>query len=293
MVDDGTGSFAVGVIQTPAGGFSAGAVRAFGSRVAPHDLLVLPEMANTPYFPLDGVDAVHRPRSTDHPLATTLKPYQELAHRTRSYVAIGLCLTDGHRVRNAAVVLDRDGGLVDGRGLTTGTPRTIYDKTHLCNVRGYGSCFTEDAHFEPGPELVTWDLDCGRLGVLICYDRHFPGAWASLTSQAVDIVAVPTASPDGTAETFAAEMQAMALQQSVVVAVANRHGREVLGNSDVTYLGQSMVIAPDGRIAETAAPGSPAIASATFASTTVATTARAMGMRQAQRPDLYSYQPTS
>ena len=114
MVDDGTGSFAVGVIQTPAGGFSAGAVRAFGSRVAPHDLLVLPEMANTPYFPLDGVDAVHRPRSTDHPLATTLKPYQELAHRTRSYVAIGLCLTDGHRVRNAAVVLDRDGGLVDG-----------------------------------------------------------------------------------------------------------------------------------------------------------------------------------
>lgn len=293
MSDDNTGPFTVGVIQTPAGGFSAEAVNALGSGLAPHDLLVLPEMANTPYFPLNGVDAVHCPDRNDYPLGTTLGPYQALAHRTRSNVVVGLCFTDGHRVRNAAVVLNRNGCLIDGRGLTSGSPRSIYDKTHLCNVRGYGSAFTEDDHFEAGSELVTWDLDFGRLGVLICYDRHFPGAWASLTSQAVDIVAVPTASPEGTRETFAAEMQAMALQQSVVVAVANRQGREVLGNSDVTYLGHSMVIGPDGRIQQTATSRTPAVASGTFASTTVAATARAMGLRQSQRPDLYTYQPTS
>jgi predicted amidohydrolase len=293
MSDGRTDNFTVGVIQTPAGGVGANAVVDIAEGLSSHDLLVLPEMANTSYFPLSGVDEGHRPGPNDHDLGPTLEPYRALAERTRSYVVAGLCITDGDRVRNAAVVLDRNGCLLEGRGLSSGLRRAVYDKTHLCNVRGYGSTFTEDDHFEPGPELMIWDLDFARLGVLICYDRHFPGAWAALTSHGADIVAVPTASPQGTKVTFAAEMQAMALQQSVVVAIANRQGREDLGRSDVTYLGQSMVIAPDGRIAQIAGTDGPGFASATFEPTAVPATARAMGMRQAQRPDLYTYQPTS
>lgn len=289
----GSGQFVIGAVQTPAGGIDAATTEALLDELEPHDVLVFPEMANTPYFPLAGVSAQHHPGRDDLPLAAALEPFRLVAERARSYVVAGLCFTDGHRVRNAAVVLDRSGCVLEGRGLSSGSSRAVYDKTHLCNVRGYGSTFVEDAHFEPGPELMVWDLDVARLGVLVCYDRHFPGAWATLTAHGVDIVAVPTASPEGTAETFAAEMQAMALQQSVVVAIANRRGREDLGHSDVRYLGQSMVVAPDGRIAQNAGSSRFGVASATFERATVPTTARAMGMRGAQRPDLYTYQSTS
>ncbi|PKW18524.1 carbon-nitrogen hydrolase family protein [Saccharopolyspora spinosa] len=283
----------VGVVQTPAGGIEPPAVLDLGRTLRRHDLIVFPEMANTPYFPLAGVDPRYVPGRQAFPLEQVLDPYQVLARRLASNMVVGVCFTDGRRVRNAAVVLDRQGELVEGKGSTTGNFRSVYDKTHLCNVRGYGSTFVEDDHFHAGPELLTWDLDFARIGVLICYDRHFPGAWATLTANSADIVAVPTASPEGTKPVFAAEMQAMALQQSVLVAVANRHGREALGKSDVSYLGQSMIIGPDGRIVQIAGTGSASTATATFAGTAVATTAREMGMRGAQRPDLYTYRPTS
>src|SRR5688500_6281161 len=51
------GNVTVGVIQTPVGGIDAEAVNAFASDLTSHDLLVFPEMANVPYFPLNGVDA--------------------------------------------------------------------------------------------------------------------------------------------------------------------------------------------------------------------------------------------
>ncbi|MFF0144746.1 N-carbamoylputrescine amidase [Amycolatopsis sulphurea] len=293
MSEPPAGDLTVGVVQTPAGGIEPAAVLDLGRTLGRHDLLVFPEMANTPYFPLAGVDPRNRPGPRALPLEEVVDPFRTLAKRLSANLVAGVCFTDGRRVRNAAVVLDRDGRIVAGRGVTSGEYHAVYEKTHLCTVRGYGSTFVEDEHFEAGPELLTWDLDFGRIGVLVCYDRHFPGAWATLTANSADIVAVPTASPQGTEPTFAAEMQAMALQQSAVVAVANRHGREVLGDSDVTYLGQSMVIGPDGRIARIADAGPGTTATGAFAKTAIATTARAMGLRGAQRPDLYTYRPTS
>lgn len=276
------------VLQSPAGGVGGPEVKSLAAALPPSDLVVIPELANTPYFPLGGVGTGSIPHGTDLLLAEQLKPYQDLARGLRAYVVAGLCVGGPHGLRNCAVVVGRDGNLVPGRGLRSGSRHDVYDKTHLCNVRDYGARFLEDDYFVAGDELVTWDLDFARIGVLICYDRHFPGAWSALRSAGAELVAVPTASPAGTSDTFLAEMQTMALQHSVFVAVANRHGRESLDNSDVDYLGQSAVIGPAGRVQAVAPPGAPCHASGTFSRAELTATVGAMGLLGARRPDLYA-----
>ncbi|MEO3861506.1 carbon-nitrogen hydrolase family protein [Acrocarpospora sp. B8E8] len=275
--------------QVPAGGVDADAIDAIHLAAGRHDLIVFPEMANVPYFPV--APALHEW------LADTLagqdeeslfSPYRRLARRTGSYVVAGLCLPGPDLTRNAAVVFDRAGELLPGRGLLSGEAALSYDKTHLCNVRHYGSVFLEDQYFRAGPELVVWDLDFARMGVLICYDRHFPEAWSTLRANDVGIVAVPTASPAGTAPTFLAEMQAMTLQQSVYAVVANRAGPESLpGIWTTEYLGQSAVFGPDGSVLNVAGDGLFAQACAPYDTAALDSVRAAMGLATSRRPALY------
>jgi N-carbamoylputrescine amidase len=280
---------ALTAVQVAAGGLGAAAVDGIEIEPGRHDLIVLPELTNLPYFPvvpdLHGWLAGALAGQDEQSL---FAPYRRLARRAGSYVVVGLCLPGPDRSRNAAIVFDRAGQVLAGTGLQSGAERRAYDKTHLCNVRHYGSVFLEGQYFEPGPELVVWNLDFARLGVLICYDRHFPEAWSTLRAAGADIVAVPTASPVGTRPTFLAEMQAMALQQSVYAVVANRAGAEPLPGGAVTeYLGYSAVLGADGAVLSAATGGAFEQASAGYDGATLDSIRTAMGLAASRRPALY------
>ena len=62
---------------------------------------------------------------------------------------------------NAAAVIEADGTLL-------GT----YRKTHIPHV---GPCFWEKFYFKPGNlGYPVFDTSVGKIGLMICYDRHFP-----------------------------------------------------------------------------------------------------------------------
>ena len=67
---------------------------------------------------------------------------------------------------NTAAVIDADGSYL-GK----------YRKTHLPQVKG----FWEKFYFRPGNlGYPVFDTAVGRIGVYICYDRHFPEGWRAL-----------------------------------------------------------------------------------------------------------------
>ncbi|WP_432974747.1 carbon-nitrogen hydrolase family protein [Dactylosporangium sp. CA-233914] len=275
--------------QVPAGGLTSAAVDGLELAAGRHDLVVLPELANLPYFPVaPDLEQWLAGALAGQDEESLFAPYRRLARRAGSYVVAGLCLPGPTRSRNAAVVFDRAGELVPGTGVLSGAQRRVYDKTHLCDVRHYGSVFLESRYFEPGPELVVWDLDFARIGVLICYDRHFPEAWSTLRRAGADIVAVPTASPVGTAPTFLPEMQAMSLQQSLYTVVANRVGAESLPHVGVSeYLGRSAVLGPDGTVLSVAGGEAFDLACAPYDAASLDSVRGAMGFAPSRRPDLY------
>ena len=73
---------------------------------------------------------------------------------------------------NCALLFGRDGSLV-GR----------YYKTHLQ---------THDHRFRPGQHLEVFDLDFGRVGIVICADRRWPESIRTLRLQGAEICLMPT-----------------------------------------------------------------------------------------------------
>ena len=86
-----------------------------------------------------------------------------------------------------------------------------YRKNHLPQVKG----FWEKFYFRPGNlGYPVFDTAVGRIGVYICYDRHFPEGWRALGLAGAQIVFNPSAT------------SARALVLPVEAGAARRRGRQ-------------------------------------------------------------------
>lgn len=145
---------------------------------------------------------------------------------------------------NTAVVIDRQGDLL-GR----------YRKMHIPD----DPLYYEKFYFTPGDlGFLSHSTDCGRLGVLVCWDQWFPEA-ARLTALAgAQLIFYPTAIGwlDGESEEMNQAQHAAwetiqrshAISNGVFVVAVNRVGRE----GSLTFWGQSFVCDPFGRILQRA-----------------------------------------
>ena len=114
--------------------------------------------------------------------------------------------------------------------------------------------FHEQGYYAPGDRgLPVYDTAAGRVGVAICYDRHYPEVMRALALGGAEVVVVPQAGavgewPDGLYE---AEMRVAAFQNGYVTALVNRVGPE----DRLTFAGESFVCTPDGRVVARAGEG--------------------------------------
>ena len=121
---------------------------------------------------------------------------------------------------------------------------TLLGRTRMIHITDF-ACFHERGYYAPGDTgAPVYHTKAGRIGVAICYDRHFPEYMRALALGGADLVVVPQAGavdewPEGL---FEGEMRAAALQNGYFVALCNRVGRE----ERVTFAGESFVCGPDG-----------------------------------------------
>ena len=104
----------------------------------------------------------------------------------------------------------------------------------------------EKFYFKPGNlGFPVFETPLGKIGILICYDRHFPEAARALGLAGAELVLIPVASPRLQArEVFMKELMAMAIANQVFIAAVNRVGEE---NGDPFY-GSSLICDPRGNI---------------------------------------------
>lgn len=141
---------------------------------------------------------------------------------------------------NTAAVVDADGTYL-GR----------YRKHHIPQVKG----FWEKFYFRPGN--VGWpvfDTAVGKVGVYICYDRHFPEGWRALGLAGAEIVFNPSATSRGLSNyLWKLEQPAAAAANMYFVGAINRVGIEPLGDDD--FYGTSYFADPRGQLVGEAASG--------------------------------------
>lgn len=199
-------------------------------------LVVLPELFNTTFFAVGGTEDPDRffepiPGPTTDRLA-------EAARAGSCGIVAGIAeRTSAGRYYNSAVVIDSRGAVVG-----------VYRKTHLPLMVSPPERVTYEANYFSRGDLglPVFEVDGVKVGVLICYDRHFPEAFRTLALRGAEVIAVPTGARTWKlgwrSSLWEALLRTRAYENGVFVAAANRAGTE-LGTS---YLGDSMIISPAG-----------------------------------------------
>ena len=109
--------------------------------------------------------------SLDHDEAARMQAdLQALAARYDMYIIAGLPVWEGDDLYNGGVVIDRTGKIAG-----------IYKKIHPTEGE-------VERGFIPATDTMTFDMDFGRVGVLICYDIGWPDEWRKLREQGAELV---------------------------------------------------------------------------------------------------------
>ena len=130
----------------------------------------------------------------------------------------------------------------------------LYNAGHLCRRDGTIERY-EKLHVTPdeakvwgmqgGQHIKTFDTDCGKIGILICYDSEFPELSRILADEGMDILFIPflTDTQNGYSRVRYCA-QARAIENECYVAIAGSVGNlPKVHNMDIQFA-QSMVFTP-------------------------------------------------
>jgi N-carbamoylputrescine amidase len=173
------------------------------------------------------------------PDGPTTRLMQDLARETGMVLVVPIFEKEDDGVfYNTASVIDADG-----------TYLGKYRKHHIPQVKG----FWEKFYFRPGNlGYPVFDTAVGKIGVYICYDRHFPEGWRMLGLGGAKIVFNPSATSRGLSmHLWNLEQPASAVANEYFIGAINRVGTEPLGDND--FYGSSYFVDPRGQIVGEAA----------------------------------------
>ncbi len=195
------------------------------------NLVVFPELTFLRFFPAHPADPQYFDWAVPVP-GSVIEQFQEAARKYALVTVINVYEKAGPgRYYDTSPVIDADGTLL-------GAVRMA----HIAEEPG----FHEKFYYCPGDTVPqVFDTRAGRVGVSICYDRHYPEHLRSLAVLGAEVILVPTACLGG--EDFAmyeVELQAASFDSQVFTVFCNRTGEEERG----TFAGRSFVTGPDGRV---------------------------------------------
>ncbi len=209
------------------------------------------------------------------PDGPTVRLMQEQARRHRMALIVPIYEKEQEGVfYNTAAVIDAQGNYL-GK----------YRKTHIPHV---GPGFWEKFYFRPGNlGYPVFDLGSVRIGVYICYDRHFPEGARALGLAGAEIVFNPSATVAGLSEhLWRLEQPAHAVANGYFVGAINRVGVEAPWNIGEFY-GSSYFCNPRGEIVAQASRDRDEVLTADLDLEMIATVRKTWQFFRDRRPDLY------
>ncbi len=199
-------------------------------------IICFSELAFDPFYP--QVPATKNELEMAEPVpGPTTGHFSRLAKELNVVIVLNLFEREGNNTYDTSPVIDADG--------------TLLGTTRMVHITDY-PCFHEQGYYHPGDHgAPVYETKYGKIGVAICYDRHYPEYMRALGLKGAEIVFIPQAGavdewPEGLYE---AELQIPAFQNGYFTALCNRVGQE----SFLTFSGESFVCNPEGKVIAQAA----------------------------------------
>jgi N-carbamoylputrescine amidase len=195
------------------------------------NIICFAELAFNLFYPQKPSTGNKMQLAEEIPGSTTNK-FCELAKELRVVIILNLYEKENENTYDSSPVINTDG--------------KILGVTRMVHITEY-KCFHEKGYYNPGNNGArVYNTKYGKIGVAICYDRHYPEYMRTLALNGAEIVFIPQAGavgewPEGLYE---AEMRVTAFQNGYFTALCNRVGKEEC----LTFAGESFVCNPAGNV---------------------------------------------
>lgn len=193
------------------------------------NVVSFPELQLSPFFPqFEGRDA------SEFALTLEDEVIQKLRRKCAELHLIAfpnIYLQEGEALYDATLAIGSDGSILG-----------ISKMVHVVQAKFF---FEQDYYTPSDTGFQVYDTPVGRIGVVICFDRHFPESFRTCVLKGAQLILVPTVNTkDEPLEMFDWEMRVSAMQNGVFIAMCNRTGIE----HEMHFSGGSIVIGPDGEV---------------------------------------------
>ena len=160
------------------------------------ELVCYSELGFEPFYPQRPAERGFEEHAEPVPGPTT-EAFSAMAAELGVVVVLNLFELDDEQTFDTSPVIDADGQLLG--------------RTRMVHITDF-TCFHEQGYYTPGDTgAPVYTTRAGRIGVAICYDRHYPEYMRALALAGAQLVVVPQAGalgewPDGL---FEAEMRVL------------------------------------------------------------------------------------
>ncbi|MGN0618009.1 MAG: carbon-nitrogen hydrolase family protein [Ruminiclostridium sp.] len=191
------------------------------------DIICFPEVQLSPFF------AQYKGRNASQYLITENHRYvtemQALCRDLKIYAAPNFYIKENGKSYDMSL-------LIDDKGRIIGRQKMV----HIAECEG----FYEQDYYTPSEEgFRVFDTKFGKIGIVVCFDRHYPESIRTQTLKGANLIIIPTANTKSEpSEMFLWEIKVQAFQNSVNIAMCNRVGVE----DKMEFSGESVVVNYNG-----------------------------------------------
>lgn len=186
------------------------------------DLILFPEVQLSPFFAqYPDRDASAFVIRRDSPFLTG---FQELCRTCQIYASPNFYVEENGNRYDMSFLIGPDGAIL-------GTQKMV----HVAQCEQ----FYEQSYYTPSEEgFSVFDTPIGRIGIVVCFDRHYPESIRTEALRGADLILIPTANTRAEpSDLFQWEIRVQAFQNSVNIAMCNRIGTE----DQMDFCGASLV----------------------------------------------------
>lgn len=193
------------------------------------DMILFPEVQLTEFFPqYEGQDVRKYRLKID---AKEVKAIQAACKEVGIMAVPNIYLEEGESAYDASLIIDREGSIIG-----------VQKMVHVAQAKQ----FYEQDYYTPSDDgFKVFDTEFGKIGIVVCFDRHYPESVRTESLMGADLILIPTVNTKSEPlEMFEWEVRVQSFQNSVPIAMCNRVGSE--GNMD--FAGESLVTDANGEV---------------------------------------------
>ena len=160
-----------------------------------------------------------------------MKEVGDTCRKNQIMAVPNIYLLENERPYDASILINKNGKILG-----------IQKMVHIAQADKF---FEQDYYTPSDDGFKVFETEFGKLGIVVCFDRHYPESIRTEALKGADLILIPTVNTKAEpSEMFEWELRVQAFQNSTIIAMCNRVGAE----GDMDFSGESIVVDANGNV---------------------------------------------